>query len=223
MRFSARQQHCLQAMGIVPWVSRYAVEVQQAADVSEGANVAASFIKPDFQVSAPPPASADRLGEWVSSRALVPIHYRGSEFPVLGAAEASVLIIVQQTGSLPATAALEGDSARLFALMLRSIQLTARDTRQCIVTTEPLASPDISVAGVACTPQTRAVLLLMDPWPFDSADTGAQGHIDRLPGSQLPIWRIAHPRLLLEQPLLKRHSWQVLKSLQSVLTGSGSL
>ncbi len=67
------------------------------------------------------------------SRALVPIHYRGSEFPVLGAAEAPVLVIVQQTGSQPATAALEGDSARLFALMLRSIQLTARDTRQCIV------------------------------------------------------------------------------------------
>ena len=249
MRVSARQQHCLQAMGIVPWVSRYAVAIEQAeevvddaevagvaevvavaevaevaqlTDAAEVADVAAIATRSDLQSSAPPPESADKLGEWVSSRALVPIHYRGSEFPVLGAAAASVLVIVQQTGSQRATAALEGDSARLFALMLRSIQLTARDTRQCIVATEPLANPDISVAGVACTPQTRAVLLLMDPWPYDIADIDADGHAGRLPGVELPLWRIAHPQLLLEQPLLKRQSWQVLKSVQSVLTGSGS-
>ncbi len=216
MRFSARQQHCLNAMGIVPWVSRHAAEVVEVAEV------AASAFTLAVEAEAQPPESAARLGEWVLSRALVPIHYRGSEFPVLGAAEASVLVIVEQAGSQPATAALEGDSARLFELMLRSIRLTARDTRQCIVSTEPAVRPDIGVAGAACTPQTRAVLLLMDPWPFDVTDTDVEQHIGRLPGSELPLWRMAHPQLLLEQPLLKRQSWQVLKSLQSVLTRSVS-
>ncbi len=218
MRFSARQQECLEAMGIVPWVSRYAAEVAEA----EVAEVAVAAFTPAVAVSMQPPESAARLGEWLLSRALVPIHYRGSEFPVLGASDATVLVIVEQTGSQAATAALEGDSARLFELMLRSIQLTGRDTRQCIVSTEPAAGPDLSVAGAACTPQTRAVLLLMDPWPFDITDTDVEQHIGRLPGSELPMWRIAHPKLLLAQPLLKRQSWQVLKSLQSVLTGSGA-
>ncbi len=105
MRFSARQQHCLNAMGIVPWVSRHAAEVVEVAEV------AASAFTLAVEASAQPPESAARLGEWVLSRALVPIHYRGSEFPVLGAAEATVLVIVEQTGSQPATAALEGDSS----------------------------------------------------------------------------------------------------------------
>lgn len=216
MRFSARQQECLEAMGIVPWVSRY------AAEVAEVAEVAVAAFTPAVAVSTQPPESAARLGEWILSRALVPIHYRGSEFPVLGASEATVLVIVEQTDSQAATAALEGDSARLFELMLRAIQLTGRDTRQCIVSTEPVAGPDLSVAGAACTPQTRAVLLLMDPWPFDITDTDVEQHYGRLPGSELPMWRIAHPKLLLAHPLLKRQVWQVLKSLQSVLTGSGA-
>ncbi len=224
MRFSARQQHCLQAMGIVPWVSRHAVEVAEVAQthaIAGDATAASSTASVEF--SAQPPESAATLGEWVLSRALAPIHYRGSEFSVLGAAEASVLVIVEQRGSQPATAALEGDSARLFELMLRSIRLSARDTRQCIVSAEPVAGPDNSVGSVACTPHTRAVLLLMDPWSFDVADTDVTRHHGRLPGLELPLWRIAHPRQLLERPLLKRQSWQVLKSLQSVLTGSGSL
>lgn len=210
-------------MGIVPWVSRHAVEVAEVADVAE---VALSEPALNNEVAARPPEAVAELGQWVSSRALVPIHFRGSEFPVLGAAEASVLVIVEQAGSQPATAALEGDSARLFALMLRSIQLTARNTRQCIVSTEPVTHPDISVTGVACTPQTRAVLLLMNPWPFDTTDIDVERHSGRLQvrpqGLELPLWRIAHPQLLLEQPLLKRQSWQVLKSLQSILSRSGS-
>ena len=194
------------------------------AEVAEVAEVMAAAFTPAVEASEQqPPESAARLGEWILSRALVPIHYRGSEFPVLGAAEARVLVIVEQAGSQPATAVLEGDSARLFGLMLRSIQLDARDTRQCILSTDPVASPASSVAGAACTAQTRAVLLLMDPWPFDITDIDVERHVGRLPGSELPVWRIAHPQMLLKQPLLKRQSWQVLKSLQSVLTGGGSL
>lgn len=218
MRFSARQQHCLQAMGIVPWVSTHPVELETVAEV-------ATITMPTAEHAAGPPETVARLGAWIASRALAPIHWRGSQYPVLGAAESPVLVIVEQVGTKPAAAALEGDSARLFALMLRSIQLGARDTRQCIVSAEPVAGAELNVATVACTPQTMAVLVLMDTWPFDITDTDVQSHQGclqgHLAGQQLPMWRMAHPRHLLERPLLKRQSWQVLKALRSVLTGSG--
>jgi hypothetical protein len=223
MRFSARQQHCLQAMGIVPWVSRHAVD----SEVTEVAEVAASSVATGVEFAAQPPESVDKLGEWLMTRALVPIHLRGSVFPFLGSVEATVLVVVEQSGSEPPVAALEGDSARLFTLMLRSIQLSARDTRQCVVSCEPVSSSGNSDLSVACTPQTRVVLMLMNTWPFDVSDTAAERHKGRLQGRlqgpELPLWRIAHPRLLLEQPLLKRQSWQVLKSLQAVLKGGGPL
>lgn len=175
--------------------------------------------------TAQPPESIADLGPWVLSRALAPIHHRGTVFPVLGAAEACLLIIVQQADTGPAIAALEGDAARLFNLMLRSIKLSGRDTRQCILSAEPLATPDMSVAGAAITAQTRAVLVLMEDWPFDASDIAAEPHRARLPGPgpQLPIWRIAHPRHLLQQPLLKRQSWQILKLLSAELSGDISL
>ena len=80
----------------------------------------------------------------------------------------------------------------------------------------------LSQAGVGglCSKATRGVLVLMNPWSFDRSDTAVEQHQSRLPESGLPLWRIAHPAILLDQPQLKRQAWQVLKRLRATLDGT---
>ena len=87
-----------------------------------------------------------------------------------------------------------------------------------------VGTDSVSQAGVSalCTANTRGVLILMDPWSFDADDSAVKQHQSRLPDSGLPVWRIAHPALLLEQPQHKRQDWQVLKGVRAMLDGAAS-
>lgn len=294
MRYSDRQQHCLQAMGIVPWVSRLpediaalaaagaSLETEQAASpdngdaalanapetvasaaeagprtatasatasataqqtppeplpattapapVSESAPVPASTatattpVAATMSASIQPPVAASDLGGWLQAQTLASIEFRGGMHPVLGVAEAPLLVVLALDHPSPTAGSMAGDDGRLFELMLRSIDMSNRDTRRCLLARRA-ADSEISPDSPArldslYTPGTRGVLMLMSPWTFDEADDAVELHQTRLPGSGLPVWRIAHPALLLEQPQLKRQAWQVLKNIRATLDGA---
>ncbi len=171
--------------------------------------------------------AAGGLGKWVLEQALVPIEFRGGLHPVLGVAEAPLLVVLAQRAPSWQAGSMAGDDGRLFELMLRSIALSNRDTRRCqlghrLAAADVVGGDAVSQAGVSglCTAGTRGVLLLMNPWSFDPGDIAVEQHQSRLPGSGLPLWRVAHPAVLLEQPQLKRQAWQVLKRLRATLDGA---
>lgn len=194
MRFSARQKHCLQSMGIVPWVTLPGNEPAGGSESSQAC------------VPGPPPRSVEALGEWLASCSLAEL---------TGPAEAPLLVIIEPSVDDLDKPALTGDAASLFELMLRSIRLSSRDIRTCCITQAPTSL----TPGVLCTPHTRALLLLQDSWPFDPAQSASAQHQGCLSDPLRPLWRVAHPRRLLEQPELKRQSWQVLKSVHALLAG----
>ena len=225
--FSERQQRCLEAMGIVPWVSRNP-EPEAAVDralepvittddhmaeslgqIIDSPHVAATFLPSDLQ----------GLGLWLPRQPLANFGYKGAVHTVLGHPEASVLVVVQRHRQGVSELPLSGDAAQLFELMMRSIDLGRSDVRQCALADN--AGPSDSQqtvfqsVGDACTPQTRAILLLS--WLEVNNDPSADAHHCRLAQSQLPVWRISHPDLLLQENQRKRQAWQVMKALQHYL------
>ncbi len=175
-----------------------------------------------------PPAAIENLGHWLLQQELAPIEFRGGLHPVLGVADAPVLVVLAQDASSPAAGSMSGDDGRLFELMLRSIALSNRDTRRCQLASQSAVAASSGGAdahlqagvGGLCSAATRGVLVLMNPWSFDRSDTAVEQHQSRLPESGLPLWRIAHPAILLDQPQLKRQAWQVLKRLRATLDGT---
>lgn len=174
-----------------------------------------------------PPRAMDILGEWLLEQALVPIEFRGGQHPVLGVADAPLLVVLALDAPSPTAGSMSGDDGRLFELMLRSVSLANRDTRRCQLghrmnDSTRVGTDSVSQAGVSalCAANTRGVLVLMDPWVFDAGDSAVTQHQSRLPGSGIPVWRIAHPAILLEQPQLKRQAWHVLKALRAMLDGA---
>ncbi|MFK7853004.1 MAG: hypothetical protein AB8B79_02780 [Granulosicoccus sp.] len=212
--FSERQLHCLEAMGIVPWVSRQGGSVAPASTVQVPSTLSASNL----------PDTMPELGLCLPDRLLANFGYKGAVHTTLGHPEAPVLVVVQRfkhndkqesDTDLPLT----GDSAQLFELMMRSIGLNRSDVLQCALADSLLPGHDQSICestvGRACTAHTRAVLVLM---PMDdSNDIRADANHCRLAESGLPTWRIAHPELLLQENWRKRQAWQVLKALQQHL------
>ncbi|NND93075.1 MAG: hypothetical protein HKN42_19620 [Granulosicoccus sp.] len=225
MRYTARQLHCLTAMGIVPWVSAPAPAPADGHVVKPGAT--------DDGVALPPvaPAQSAALGAWLMARPLRLSCLQGAARCVTGPDEAPLLVVLDaaadESADESADLGLSGEAERLFELMLRAIRLGSRDIRLCQLSSSQTtagadtAMPDSSTATVknVCNAHTRALLLLLNTWDFSADDCAVEQHQGRLPGPELPLWRIAHPQRLLEQPALKRQSWQVLKSIHALLAG----
>lgn len=196
-------------MGIVPWVSRFADESADEASAPLGKSA-------PLIAGAKAPCDVADLGEWLLGQRLVPIEFRGALHPVLGVAGAPLLVVLSQENTLPVAGSMTGDDGRLFELMLRSIALGNRDTRRCLLGNEPTSTSDISSL---LTAQTRGVLVLMEDWSFDVSDVTVEQHRGRLPQSGLPVWRMAHPSIVLQRAMLKRQAWQVLKNIRAMLNG----
>lgn len=212
--FSERQLHCLEAMGIVPWISRQPGPATPAPTGQIPSTLSASDL----------PETMPELGLCLADRVLANFGYKGAVHTTLGHPEAPVLVVVQRyrhdvkqdsDTDLPLT----GDAAQLFELMMRSIDLGRSDVRQCALADGLIPAHDESVGafnvGRACNQHTRAVLVLMAM--DDSSDVRADANHCRLAESGLPAWRIAHPDLLLQENWRKRQAWQVLKALQQHL------
>lgn len=213
--FSERQQQCLEAMGVVPWISR---NPELDAVLGNSAEPAVDSTRSSVaDQPSVPPSDLHELGLWLPEQPLAEFGYKGAMHTTLGHPEASVLVVVEgpSDGELP----LAGDAAQLFELMMSSIGLGRSDVRQCaLISNENNAQSARSVGQTlndACTPQTRAILILLVM--SDSDDLNADGHHCRLMPSQLPAWRIVHPDILLKQNLRKRQAWQALKALQQYL------
>lgn len=242
MSFSARQQHCLEAMGIVPWVSKSKSQTPiaessaalleptaapiQPASVSVAATVeslpAAKIIELPTFVAGPMPESVEDLSLWLPSQPVGLLAVRSVMQNFVGQSEAPLLIVVESTHStdsdqLLTASPFSAEAAQLFDLMMRAISVTLGQRKVCHLSARVDDPHATGVACVAelCVPQTKAILLLVRDWNSLTAPVVDHFRLDQPP---LPVWRIPHPDLLLEFNQLKRQAWTSLQALQSVLS-----
>lgn len=245
MSFTARQLHCMHAMGLVAWTRNRPVEqtpmhpvgdagavqaVTQGVTVdSDVASVAApagdSFPPSEAQGSlASMPVNIESLTQWLAGQSLSMFSYRGANVTVVGPEQASLLVVcINRDMKLPVAPDLQplnAECAQLLKLMLHAINLSMTDIRQCLVSEAGLANSESGdstpdTIKSVCTHHTRGVLLL-DPG-YDDGICQAASDACLMPASSLPLWRIPHPDCLLENPALKRTAWENLKALKQSL------
>jgi len=156
--------------------------------------------------------------QWLVDQPLTPMQYKGAEIHCIGSEQASLLVIclyVESGVTLP----LSRNSAQLFDLMMRAIEVPRTGYRQCAMPTDTQsgdssAAPKLYLDDII-TSQTRA-LLVLDSVPAQHPDL--PGAEQAVPGpSSVPVFRVPHPDLLLTTPALKRQAWESLKVLRQVL------
>jgi hypothetical protein len=235
MSYTRRQQHCLKVMGLVAWTSKLnESEVSVCDEPKHGihANLDSATRKADHSQAAdslqevlhvPVGVASVRgpdLAAWLENQPLMPFSYRGSPLNVLGSEQASLVVVCmhdaateQSQASLP----LSSECASLFDLMIRAIDLPRTAVRQCVVsrTSALQQTSDWQSFDNLLSPHVRAILVLelLDIWENTSVDSDAA----TLPGCALPMWRIPHPQILLDNPSLKRRAWESLKCLKKLL------
>lgn len=245
MSFSARQLHCLDAMGFVAWTSRsndhavvserptvpHAVEELPIADAVPAQSPISSLTSSsattgpatnNYMANAAMPSAINQLAQWLVRQPLAQLNYKGRQASYMGSEQAALLVVCVQaadSSSLP----LSRESTQLFDLMMRAIEMPRTGFRQCAVPAVASAHASDTSQTVYLddifTPQTRAVLVLD---PIDtSASEASNAHTVLLPTSSLPLWRVPHPDLLLRAPALKRQAWEALKGLRRVLDDHG--
>lgn len=186
--------------------------------------------------------AASQPTDWVSHLAVQTLEsfaYRGMMVDCIGVDSAPLIVICgavdvfgepvpmpsnagdQSAANTAGDKPMSGECMQLFDLMMRSIGVARNNFRLCEVSHQKLATNSRSVASLI-TPQTKAVLLLdgsMTTCGSSSQDSSeaARDSCARLPTSQLPVWRIPHPGLLLSTPSLKRGAWENLKALRQVI------
>ncbi|MFK7996361.1 MAG: hypothetical protein AB8B87_19635 [Granulosicoccus sp.] len=222
MSYTARQLHCLEAMGLVAWVSGESPEVeQQLAPQAPDNALRQAQGSPDRSTEPSGvaiPAAIDQLSQWLVRQPLTRLMYKGTQTSSIGSEQASLLVVcvhTQESSQLP----LSRESAQLFDLMMRAIDVQRTGFRQCAMPTQLSTQVQDSKAILyledVVTPQCRVVLVL-DPLWGPSAVAGEPGK-SVLPSSSVPFWRVPHPDLLLANPALKREAWEALKAMQQVL------
>jgi len=207
MSFTARQQHCLEAMGLVPWVS----SSQPVAPEVLAAPVASPLVRS----SGAAPADPQALSLWLPHQPFAPFLSSGRTRHFIGPEDAALLVIVE-TGPDKVQQPLEGDAARLFDLMMRAISITRQKLRIGALDSEPSSLEQPCLTDLY-NPQTKAVLVLLQNW--DASDDLAPATHDSVQLVSPPclMWRIPHPDVLLQRNQLKRQAWQSLQALQRVL------
>lgn len=201
------------------------------ANTSRTSVGAEAFTSTSSSSSAPVPNAAampfdiDALAEWLVEQALVQFNHRGASVSFSGSEQASLLVVcVHATMNLQDTASIQplnAECTQLLKLMMRAIDLSMTEIRQCQVTAvgsvQSISNHDGSrdtIDGV-CTPHTQSVLLLDPQYSESTHQSGSDACL--MPTSSLPLWRIPHPDCLLQYPALKRHAWESLKALKQAL------
>lgn len=170
------------------------------------------------------PLELNALANWLPSQRLAAFKERGVIQHMTGSKTARLVVVVEPMAGVANQVPLSGDALRLFELMMRAISLSRRDVAITGLaggntSVDPALNTEASeeTLAIICTDHTRAVVLLQQQWAYQS--TNAAEHHTRLALHQLPVWRLPHPDLLLQQSALKRPAWQMLKAVQSVLSG----
>ncbi len=135
---------------------------------------------------------------------------RGATVLETGGADARVLVVVERgPGTPPDGSPLAGEAASLLQLMLRAIDLERTDVSLCLPAPDGVSGPPVrELAG-----GSRRTIV----WLVHDVETNAVGEIagdEKLRSLGLAAWRLPHPELLLERPLLKREAWQALKGVR---------
>ncbi len=204
MMYTARQLHCLDAMGMVPWVPRSHTRELPLDNTAVN--------EPLANVSMP--VELDKLQAWLGQQPLASFVVAGRARSVTGPEDAALLVVVQPDQGLTQQA-LDGDASRLFDLMMRAIGLSRQTLRLGCLSSEP-GDDDVLVSDV-CNHNTKAVLLMQQNWDVDNKNFSTDAEPGTLAFTHAPLWRIPHPDVLLRHNRLKRHAWQALKALQRVL------
>lgn len=213
MPYSERQRALLQAMGLVPWVGKHAVTPHVSNAILETANTPA-----DATVKAHKTTNSQAA---VGSRKvfLLETVFRGNKaFLHPGSGAASVLIVMEQSAVTPGEdLQLPPEQERLLTDMLKAIQLDNRQVVRALMADEGSVPVEINQDLVpALTPTIQAVIRLV----LSKADMQGDSEQESrwaLPGTDLPAWNLPHPVRILEQPVLKRRAWNVLKAVKSAV------
>lgn len=246
MSFSARQQHCLEAMGIVPWVSKSELpnpvpvsvsedmtalsgavnaQIPQAA-VDMAATVAALpadvASKHSAYETAPMPSSVEELKVWLPSQSLGLLSVRSNHQAFIGQAEAPLLVVVDSTNSSdpvqsPPTSPFNAEAAQLFDLMMRAIKVTLGQRKLCHLSGGTDVPSASEPARVLELCVPQTRAILLLVKDWNTLEEPVTDHF-RLDQPALPVWRIPHPSLLIEFNQLKRQAWTSLQALQSTLS-----
>lgn len=212
-------------MGIVPWVPKaYAPETISASPLAEQ-----TIDQPVAQpaISTPAPHALGDVKLWLPQQAVVQMAVRAGSQSYSGNDDAPLLVVVETADGdnpvEPVRSAFNTESAQLFELMMRAINMPLAKRKLCVLAaaSNPDQPPNnvqrVSSVNELFHVQTKAVLLLVKRWDGMQELKTADDHHVRLEQPPLPVWRIPHPDLLIQQNQLKRQAWFALQALQSVL------
>ena len=245
MGYTVRQQHCLKAMGLVAWVHRESVKAEPPAAESSTAieNVSTSTStgaqrSPESQ-NVGFPSDLTAQAQWLVTQPLVSFNYRGQSVLSAGMSSSALLVVCLEPVDAAADATdtdqllpLSAEAGQLFDLMMRAIGVSRSALVQCVVSmNKTSADPSTTPAAEGASGSDNAkyvqsllaagprAVLVLDP--TDPAAAASEINHQRcvLPDSSTALWRVPHPQLLLQTPMLKRQAWESLKGLQNELNG----
>ena len=248
MSFSARQQHCLEAMGIVPWVSKSELPVadvvvphtETPVATNKDAGVATAIesltaevvAEPTFVVPGPGtgtgaglgpmPEAIDDLRQWLPSQRVGLLSVRSQSQYFVGHLEAPLLVIadsVTPPGSVQAPLPTPFNAE---AAQLFDLMMRAINVTLGQRKVCYLSNENNSADAIKAEQVQGLCVAQTKAVLLLTHDWNrlATPVADhfRLDQPPLPAWRIPHPDVLLEFNQLKRQAWSSLQALQSVLS-----
>lgn len=221
MPYSERQRALLQAMGLVPWVDKHALTPGASDPVLEAADTKAHTTVDTASDSAGNAYKTTNSEAAVGSRKvfLLETVFRGNKaFLHPGSDAASVLIVMEQSAvTTGGDLQLPPEQERLLTDMLKAIQLDNQHVVRALMADEGSVPVEMNQdLGPALTPSIQSVIRLV----LSTAETQSDSEQESrwaLPGTELPAWNLPHPVRILEQPVLKRRAWNVLKAVKSAV------
>ncbi len=204
MPYSERQRALLQAMGLVPWIDKRALTLSAVPVPAE-------------PVPAVAPSTAQKTGS--KKLFLLETVFRGNKaFLHPGSAAASVLVLLEQRDiTAGSDLQLPQEQERLLTDMLKAIELGPEHVVRALMADEGTAPVDMNQElSQALTPTIQVVVRLVMSSAKSHGDSEAESRW-KLPGSPVAAWNLPHPAQILEQPVLKRRAWNVLKAVKGTL------
>lgn len=172
------------------------------------------------------PSALDALGLWLPDQPIQRLKLYDRLVPATGPETAPLLVVVEPDADNDGVSPLHANEAKLFELMMRAIGLSRPDVRVCLLAAGAQEGGEPSMGGVddaaACvssviTPAVRAILLLQQDWSAAHPSDLAADHHSLCARPPRPLWRIAHPAVLLQRNTLKRQAWHVLQAVHAAL------
>ncbi len=246
MPFTARQLHCLNTMGIVPWVERRHISadivVGESVIPEPATTVPATTIPeaaiPEAAISAvaahptiptsPSSSDAIQLAPWLATP-LLSMPFKGSLRARLGRSDAPLLVLVEKCSSAQSAYPFEPADAKIFEDMLRAIEWQKQNVCLALLPSMALQANGGNLVDTPISDKTLTDLLgqqirVILHFTHEISDSVNRLESMKIPdqssvtvSSSLKIWQLPHPSLLRAQPDRKRAAWNVLKAAKAHL------